>query len=239
MSETEQLPAGKAYEKVVGYIQAEIGRGRLKRGEKLPPERELAEQLGVGRNSVREALRTLGLMGFISSTQGAGNFVCCDMEKNLAQSTRMMMLMGEVNYRQISQLRRGLESEAALLAAQCATPEQLAALEAVAEALRTEDDVERSAALDARFHDLLAEAAGNPLMASILRALSGTIHLFVHDMHRRIMADSAQGERLRGTHQAILDALRARSGEGAARAMRAHFAVVDDAILALEAQTRE
>ena len=85
---------GKAYEKVIDYIQGEMLKGELKRGEKRPPERELAELLGVGRNSVREAMRTLSLMGFISSTQGAGNFVSCNLEKNLAESTRMMMMLG-------------------------------------------------------------------------------------------------------------------------------------------------
>ena len=60
----------RAYEKVLEYIKSEVRRGNLKRGERLPPERELAEQLNVSRNSVREAVRTLGLMGFVSSVQG-------------------------------------------------------------------------------------------------------------------------------------------------------------------------
>ena len=114
----ENAQQGRAYERVISYIKGEILKGELKQGEKLPPERELAEQLGVGRNSVREALRMLGLMGFISSTQGAGNFVSCDIEKNLAESTQMMMLLGATDYRQVSELRQGLESEAVRLAAQ-------------------------------------------------------------------------------------------------------------------------
>ena len=114
----ESTQQGKAYERVITYIKSEILKGDLKQGEKLPPERELAERLGVGRNSVREALRTLSLMGFISSTQGAGNFVSCDIEKNLAESTQMMMLLGATDYRQVSELRQGLESEAVRLAAQ-------------------------------------------------------------------------------------------------------------------------
>ena len=107
----------KAYEKVIEHIKNEIWQGALKRGERLPPERELAETLGVSRNSVREAIRTLGLMGFVSSTQGAGNFVTCDIEQNLRESLHMMVLLGETNVLQISQLRRGLESENARLAA--------------------------------------------------------------------------------------------------------------------------
>ena len=90
----ENMQQGRAYERVISYIKDGILKGELKQGEKLPPERELAEQLGVGRNSVREALRMLGLMGFISSTQGAGNFVSCNVEKNLSESTQMMLLLG-------------------------------------------------------------------------------------------------------------------------------------------------
>ena len=59
----DSVGQGKAYEKVIDYIQGEILKGDLKRGEKLPPERDLAELLGVGRNSVREAMRTLRLLG--------------------------------------------------------------------------------------------------------------------------------------------------------------------------------
>ena len=99
----------RAYEKVIEHIKSEIWQGTLKRGERLPPERELAESLGVSRNSVREAIRTLSLLGFVSSTQGAGNFVTCDIEQNLRESLRMMVLLGETSYLQISQLRRGLE----------------------------------------------------------------------------------------------------------------------------------
>lgn len=102
---------------MLDYIKAEIRRGNLKRGERLPPERELAEQLGVSRNSVREAVRTLSLMGFVSSVQGAGNYISCDLEGNLSTSFEMMLLLGETNYLQVSQLRRGLESETARLAA--------------------------------------------------------------------------------------------------------------------------
>ena len=91
----DSVGQGKAYEKVIDYIQGEILKGDLKRGEKLPPERELAELLGVGRNSVREAMRTLSLMGFISSTQGAGNFVSCHLEKTLAECTRLLLRLYE------------------------------------------------------------------------------------------------------------------------------------------------
>lgn len=226
----------KAYERVIDYIQGEIFKGTLKRGEKLPPERDLAEQLGVSRNSVREAMRTLSLLGFISSTQGAGNFVSCDLEKNLIESTRMMLMMGEADYCQISELRQGLESQAVLLAAGRITAAQAARLEDIAAQMRacSNQDLARSSALDNELHFVIGEASCNQLILVVLRALSETIRSFIDNMHRRIMSDPELGRRLQATHQGIVQALLSRDGMAAAQMMRDHFQVVDNAILEME-----
>ena len=218
----ETTQQGKAYERVITYIKSEILKGNLKQGEKLPPERELAEKLGVGRNSVREALRTLSLMGFISSTQGAGNFVSCDIEKNLAESTQMMMLLGATDYRQVSELRQGLENQAVLLASERITPAQLSELEDIVWQLRDENDLARSTALDKRLHYLIGEAAGNPLIMVILRAMSETIDDFISHMREKMMEDEVYRKRLQDSHQGIVLALQDHNGAEAVRMMGKH-----------------
>lgn len=229
----ETTQQGKAYERVITYIKSEILKGNLKQGEKLPPERELAEKLGVGRNSVREALRTLSLMGFISSTQGAGNFVSCDIEKNLAESTQMMMLLGATDYRQVSELRQGLENQAVLLASERITPAQLSELEDIVWQLRDENDLARSTALDKRLHYLIGEAAGNPLIMVILRAMSETIDDFISHMREKMMEDEIYRKRLQDSHQGIVLALQDHNGAEAVRMMREHFQAVDSAMVDL------
>ncbi|WP_297721211.1 FadR/GntR family transcriptional regulator [Intestinimonas sp.] len=229
----ENTQQGKAYERVITYIKSEILKGDLKRGEKLPPERELAERLGVGRNSVREALRTLSLMGFISSTQGAGNFVSCDIEKNLAESVQMMMLLGATDYRQVSELRQGLESQAVLLASERINPAQLSELEDIVWQLRDEDDLERSTILDKRLHYLIGEAAGNPFIMVILRAMSETIDDFISHMRGQMMKDEVYRKQLQDSHQGIALALQDHNGAEAVRMMREHFQVVDNAMVDL------
>ncbi|HIY17381.1 MAG TPA: FadR family transcriptional regulator [Candidatus Intestinimonas stercorigallinarum] len=229
----ETTQQGKAYERVITYIKSEILKGNLKQGEKLPPERELAEKLGVGRNSVREALRTLSLMGFISSTQGAGNFVSCDIEKNLAESTQMMMLLGATDYRQVSELRQGLENQAVLLASERITPTQLSELEDIVWQLRDENDLARSTALDKRLHYLIGEAAGNPLIMVILRAMSETIDDFISHMREKMMEDEVYRKRLQDSHQGIVLALQDHNGAEAVRMMREHFQAVDSAMVDL------
>lgn len=220
----------RAYEKVIEHIKSEIWQGTLKRGERLPPERELAESLGVSRNSVREAIRTLSLLGFVSSTQGAGNFVTCDIEQNLRESLRMMVLLGETNYLQISQLRRGLESENARLAAERIAPKQGARLRELARLMREEPDPQKASRYDQEFHLLLCDASGNRLIKSLFAAMLSTINDFISTMYVRIVADPGQAEALQAAHQRLADALAARDGAAAALAMCSHFEVVDASI---------
>ena len=84
----------KAYEIVIDYIKQQIRNRELMIGELLPPERELSEKLGVSRNSVREALKILSVIGVISSRQGAGNCVSCDFDNYLVDTFSMMFILG-------------------------------------------------------------------------------------------------------------------------------------------------
>ena len=220
----------RAYEKVIEHIKNEIWQGTLKRGERLPPERELAESLGVSRNSVREAIRTLSLLGFVSSTQGAGNFVTCDIEQNLRESLRMMVMLGETNYLQISQLWCGLESENARLAAGRILPRQAARLRELARLMREEPDAQKASRYDQEFHLLLCEASGNRLIKSLFSAMLSTINDFISTMYVRIMEDPRQAAELHAAHERLADALAARDGDAAGEAMRTHFEVVDASI---------
>ncbi len=115
----------KAYEKVFRYIKNGIMNEDYQLGEKLPPERELAVRLSVSRNTVREAFRTLGMMGVVESQQGAGNYISGNFEKNLIEFLSMMFVLQRVEYPQISKLRAGLEQKAVELGAQNRTEEEL------------------------------------------------------------------------------------------------------------------
>lgn len=220
----------RAYEKVIMYIKGEIWRKNLKRGDLLPPERDLAQQLGVSRNSVREALRTMSLMGFVSSVQGAGNYLSCDLEQNLSKSLELMFLLGETNYRQISQLRWGMESETARLAAGRILPWQAAKLSELARQMREEPDPQKGAKLDQQFHFLLCDAAENKLIRALFGALLSTVNEFIKTMYGNIVRSKKNAAALQDTHQEIADALAAHDADAAIRAIWKHFEVVDEAI---------
>ena len=213
----------RAYEKVVQYIKDEVWCGSLKRGERLPPERELAESLGVSRNSVREAIRTLSMLGFISSTQGAGNFVTCDFEKNVGESLRMMLALGETNYLQISQMRCALECETAWLAAERILPKQVARLQELVCLMREETNPQKASAYDQEFHRLLCEASGNRLIKSLFGAMLSTFNDFISTMYQRIAEEPEQFEALHTAHEQLVDAL---AGHNADMAIQAIWRVI-------------
>ena len=222
--------AERAYDKVIEYIRGEIRKGNLRRGERLPSERDLADLLGISRNSVREALRTMSMMGFVNSVHGAGNYVSCDLEKNLSESLRMMLMLGETNFLQVSQLRRGLEAETARLAASHILPSQLAQLDNLVQQMREEPDAAKASKYDREFHRLLCEAAGNRLIRSMFSAMYSTVSEFITTMYTRIVSQDEPRRMLHDAHQQVVDALRRKDEDGAIRAIWYHFEIVDAAI---------
>ncbi|MDF2925171.1 MAG: hypothetical protein K0R57_4085 [Paenibacillaceae bacterium] len=228
----EAKDSGKAYKRVVQHIKEEILRQNLKHGERLPPERELAEQLGVSRNSVREALRTLDVLGVITSTQGAGNSVSVNFEKSMVESLSFMFLMRKTDYEQISELRKGLEEQAIVLAAERITPGQIMQLEELAEQLAASDDEMTNVILDKKLHYTIAQASGNPLIFSILQALSNVMDLFISDLRRQIIADEPGRKRLQHIHERLVHSLKKGDKAGALAAMSNHFVIIDENLAA-------
>ncbi|MCI8688815.1 MAG: FadR family transcriptional regulator [Oscillibacter sp.] len=105
-------PEKRAYVKVIDYIKQEIRVGNLRIGARLPPERALAERLNVSRNSVREALRILEIMGTTTSTQGAGHFIAANFESTLVETMSIMFLLKELSFQQVSPRRGNLVHQA-------------------------------------------------------------------------------------------------------------------------------
>ncbi len=223
--------AQKTYGRVLAWLEQALRSGELAVGMPLPPERELAEALGISRNTVREALRQLEHMGFVVSSQGAGNFLCCGIQRNLQDSFELLMLMQQVDCRQLAELRTGLERQAALLAVQRITPAQAEEMVKLARAM-AHAGPEEAARLDKQFHDTLAGLSGNRLILEILGALSGTIDRFIADMRRRILRQGETGVQLQYAHEQMADALARRDALQLTLALEQHFRIVDEAMAA-------
>lgn len=216
----------KSYERVLTYLEDALRSGRLTLGQSLPPERELAEELGISRNSVREAIRLLEQMGFIVSNQGAGNFICCNIQRNLQDSFDLLMILQQIDYQQLGDLRAGLELQAALLTLERITDEQVAELTGMVQEMASCSS-ERAAQLDKQLHDTIAAISGNQLIIQIHRALSSTIDRFITDMRHRILLNFQTGNQLQYAHEQIVDALARRDKTQLILAINHHFNVVN------------
>ena len=97
------------YEKAIAYIIDRIKEGSLQLGSKLPPERRIAEELGIGRNSIREAISILHGMGLIERVQGSGNYVSKHVGESIRQSLTVMLALGTITKEEIFEFRRVME----------------------------------------------------------------------------------------------------------------------------------
>lgn len=224
----------KAYEIVLQYIKQRIITGELQRGEKLPPERELADTLGVGRNSVREALRILEIMGVITSEHGAGNYISCNFRKNLVESMTMMFLLEELDYQQVSELREAVEIKAVELAVDRITEEQLEELRLVLHELQTSSDESYRAAMDKKLHYIIAHASQNVMISQILDALSDVIDIFICNMRGKIITSLGNRQPLQQVHDSIVEGLSRRDKQMVYNAMREHFTLINENIAKAE-----
>ena len=206
----------KAYKGVIEYFKNRIMAGELRPGEKLPPEREIAQMLEVSRNSVREALRIMDMTGVISSQQGSGNYITCEFQKSIAETMGMMFAMSQINYQQISQIRYALEQQAFALAIEQASESQMETLEELVKRLDRSMDEQENARIDKQIHFTLAQAS------------SGVIDTFIRNMRAEILRTKEAKEALNLCHRQIAEALRNKDNAAGKDALDRHFRMIDE-----------
>ena len=213
----------KVYEQVMDQIKEMIDNGVLKKGDKLPSERDLVEELQVSRASIREALRALEVIGLIECRQGEGNFIKSSFQDNLFEPLSIMYMLEGTNPGDILELRKIMEVEAAGLAAKRITDEQLAELKEIMERFENCKDEELNAMIDKELHYKIAECSGNVLIFNILRTVSLLVDDFIKDARRLIIADQDKKKMLLLQHKDMYLAIEMHSSVAARKAMRQHL----------------
>ena len=204
---------------VVSQIRASIDRGELNPGDRLPPERELAQRLGVSRPSVRSGLRVLAGMGIVRIRQGAGSFIT-DGPALRSQPLDFLAALHGFTRRQLFEARLVIEVALANVAAQRATPDAVLALGEETTALfAVSDDPERFLVHDVRFHRAVGAAAENPVLASMLDMVTSMFERVREEALRR----GTDMKLIAQEHRAIYQAIREHDTEGARRAMIEHL----------------
>lgn len=177
----------KSYTRVIEYIKEQIRSGNLAVGSKLPAERDLSAILGISRSSVREAIRTLEIMGVITSQQGAGNYLTGNFKYNLVETMSIMLLLDQIDYKQIIQLRRSLELQALLLAIGNISNQGAGELSASVMDLKHVTEANNTL-MDKKLHFIIAKASKNKLITDILQALSDVIDQLISNSEREILS---------------------------------------------------
>src|ERR1700683_3005934 len=201
----------RLYEQIVQQIEESVLNGSLKPGDQLPAERELAQRLGVSRTAVREAVKTLREKGLVEAYSGRGTFVTDGTSQAARQSFDLMVKLGQAEGSpHLAELRLILEPGiAALAAARVQEPEIVALREAVTVMDGAQRDPEAYIEADLDFHLALAEAAGNPLILSLIDSIVGLLR----EQRSRIFDVEGGAERGQYHHKRILTAVQQRDPE--------------------------
>jgi len=215
-----------ATDRAIAQIRGLIAAGSYAPGQRLPPERELGEALGVSRNSLREAVTALQAMGVLDVRRGDGTFVTDLGAGVLVEALGFVLdLYHGERLREIFEVRRILEPAAVARAAESIDDETVAALREMLGRVGPEMTLETLVRHDLAFHHALATASGNTLLAELLDALAGpTVRARVW----RGMTEAGAVERTLAEHRAIVDAVAARDPELARSLIVAHVRAVEN-----------
>jgi GntR family transcriptional repressor for pyruvate dehydrogenase complex len=213
--------SSRLYEQIVQQVEESIRKGAMKPGDQLPPERELAQQFGVSRTAVREAVKALREKGHVEAYPGRGTFITDGTSRAIKQSLDRMIRIGQPEGPGfLAEVREILEPEIASLAAVRADAQGIAAMRepiTVMDEARNDSDAFIEADLD--FHLALAEAAANPLILSLIDSIVGLLR----EQRMRIFLVEGGPERGQYHHKRILEAVEHHDPVGAREAMKAHL----------------
>lgn len=214
----------KVSAQIAEQIRSSILAGEFNPGDKLPPERELAEMFGVSRPSVREALNILSVSGLVESYQGGGTIVKSLVETATGSPLSELIKSEQERALDVIEVRKCMEAWTAFYAAQRALPEDLRKLEAIVDEMgKNLDGMRQSQDLDANFHIVIAQATHNIVWLHMMQSIFDAMKEFQRGVWRAVYLTEDDHRDLFNHHKAVLEAIRDRDPEKAREAMLIHL----------------
>lgn len=227
-AEFEAVRKTKVYEGVAQQLQGFIRDGLLKPGDKLPPERELAVMFQVSRSSLRDAIRSLEMMGLLAPRQGEGTVVRDLSADSLVNPLASMLVRNRQLVAELLDVRKILEPPLSARAATHASPEDIAYLTDI---LRRHKEKIRGGQLaieeDSEFHYAIAQAAKNSVVMKVLDVLMDLLRA----SREQSLQLAGRPQRSLAGHLRIFNAIRRHNPDAADAAMRRHLNEVEQIIL--------
>jgi len=208
----EPIDSSSVVEQIINQITKAILTGRFHVGDRLPSEFELAGELNVGRNSLREAIKILSTMGIVEIKRGDGTYICQQLKPTVFDSTIYGLILGESTEEELYELRKILDEDMLTLAMQKCTDQDLETLEAFIEGMRIcfhRGDISRASKLDYEFHLYLAQCCHNSF---IQRIITGVYRLFEQSIETNIRSEE-EFAKADEYHQQMVDCLRAKDAD--------------------------
>jgi GntR family transcriptional repressor for pyruvate dehydrogenase complex len=228
----ERIRRSKLYEEIIQQIKGLVVTNKMASGDRFPSEREMAEIFGVSRSAVREAMSAMENVGLIEIRHGSGVYLKDVNEKAWLEPMATMLFARKENLVGLLELRMGLESEAAALAALRAGPDDYFALE---EALQLMDWEIKEGGVpnkaDFQFHFALAVAAGNSFFTTVLQVVREAFQQGLQTSHGILKQDPERRRVVLAEHRAIFDAIKKGDPEEARLALRTHLGKVKEKLL--------
>ncbi|MGB3633051.1 MAG: FadR/GntR family transcriptional regulator [Rubrobacteraceae bacterium] len=222
-------------EKIIAQITDAVIGGQIMPGSRLPPERDLAEQFGVSRTVVRDAIKTLAGRGFLQVRHGSGIFVAT-AEESMAGCLEVLsdtLVLQGSGLQDLFDVRKTLEVRTAELAAKLRTPDQVERLRTlVEEAYEHLDDPKVLSKRDAQFHVAIAEASQNLVMVRVMLTLLDLLA----KSRLESLSIPGQAKRALSDHENIIKAIESQDQSQAKRAILDHLNQTEDAILTMREQ---
>lgn len=222
----------KIYEEIVEQIKEMIVRGELNPGDKLIPERELADRLQVGRSAVREAYRTLEAIGIIDIRPGEGTFVREIGTKSMTDIMSLAVLTGKDTLFELLELRKIIETEASSLAALRRTKEDLNNMKYWLDKMN--EDINRGSLgdlSDLKFHYAITDAAHNSLLMRLMNSISETMIKEMKNVREKLYLTPGTPKRLYEQHVIIYQAILNGDEKEARDAMMNHLINVEKGLI--------
>ena len=232
---SRSLPSqGKLSDLITKELETMIIEGLLKPGDRLPPERELAERFDVSRPSLREAIQNLKAKGMVISRQGGGNYISDDLGSDL-RDPLLQAMSNHVEFRyDLLEFRDALEGISTYYAAIRSTDEDkekfTSAYQALLEAPQLKDP-KQEASLDAAFHLMIAECAHNAVMLHTMRALFQMLAQSIASNLDYLFQHTEARSKVMEQHTAIYEAIMGSDAAAAKGAIHDHLAYVEDILL--------
>ncbi len=211
---------------VVNHIRALLEKGALRPGDRIPPERELARELGISRASLRTGIGYLVAMGVMKVRHGVGTFIEDGPAEFNKSSLGLMGALHGFQFWQMFEARLIIEGSLAALAAERGKDEHHVALaEQVAEMFSIANNPEDFLKHDVIFHRIIAQASGNPILAALIE----TINSAMYEKRRKTVKRATYLRHMAEMHREIFRAIRARDAAEARKQMEEHLRVAEDA----------